>query len=1099
MGGQVRVPAAEQQGRLKQALTAGRPRPASLAGEAVDYGPFRPVVRLIEDQADRHPGRVAACHAGSSLTYAELDELANGLAATAAERGVRKGGLVAVMLVNGLELPVTYLAMMKLGAVFVPLDPAWPGDRLRATLSVLSPTLVLCPADTALPGGYRGERVVVAPGQLQRSAVRPRVPLAPGDLLYGFFTSGTTGVPKCALNRQAGLANRLRFMTRYMAATGQEVVLQNSRHTVDSSLWQLCWPLTTGGRTVVPVQGEFLDLPHTIDTIGQYAVTHTDFVSSIFNVLTDIVDTDEAARRKLATLRHIVVGSEEINPRAVQRFLARLPQVQVTNGYGPTETAIGMVFHPVSAADGDVIPLGTPIDNCYVAVTGGGGLLPRGSVGEIVIGGACMGAGYHGDPAATARAFVANRFAGQIPGERLYLTGDLGWLDDRGRLHFAGRKDSQVKIGGVRIELAEIEMAAQRCPGVRQAKAMVTERDGRRALALAVAGNDGLTDAGLRSELRRSLPRTSMPQHFLVLRAMPLADGGKVDTRALRALLGQRLAAAAGGSAPGGNGAGPAGHGSAVPSAAGRDGAVAAADLPGVVLAAFRAALGQPWLTAETDFMAAGGDSIQALLAMRDLARRCAVELSVQDLLDNPAAAQLAALIEGRRGGGAAQEETVLMERDSAVSARLPARAVGRAARLRTVLVTGATGFVGSRLVYDLLTRTDLRVWCLTRATDDEAARQRVIVSMTGRGLWKTAFGERVEAFAGELGEPGLGLDTRTWRHLARSCDLILHNGALVNFLYGYRAHRPANVTGTATLLRLAMDERPVPLHYVSTLGALQEEAARQREKMAEDFDPVRAQWPRTGYSRSKLVAERYLAQARRRGATVTVLRLGEVMPSQERLYPNPLAMTHLLLSAVHRLGLCPDATMYSDYTPVDYAAARMVAAVTDRAVWGKTLHIFHPASVCFSQVLSSAGAAVARVSCADFLARLHVAAASPGERDLGRLAALLPAPDGRDEAGLRRALSALLADNPALFSKDECQRLERRWRLADADPRGPVRAYLGYLDRFTPRAAATAAPAASGAGPGALAGTAARLAAVPAGPAWRPAPAPTYDAKGRP
>jgi non-ribosomal peptide synthetase component F len=224
--------------------------------------------------------------------------------------------------------------------------------------------------------------------------------------IYGIFTSGTTGVPKCALNRHGGLAKRFAFMTRYFAATGDEIVLQNSGHTYDSSLWQLCWPLTTGGRTVLPVQGEFLNLHRTIDTIAHYGVTATDFVSSIFSALVATVDGDERAQRKLSCLRHVVVGGEEINPRAVHRMRELLPGLRVTNGYGPTETSIGMIFHPVSASDGETIPLGRPIDNCFAVIVDDElRPLPAGTVGEIAIGGACLGAGYHANPEATAAVF----------------------------------------------------------------------------------------------------------------------------------------------------------------------------------------------------------------------------------------------------------------------------------------------------------------------------------------------------------------------------------------------------------------------------------------------------------------------------------------------------------------------------------------------------------------------------------------------------------------------------------------------------------------------------------------------------------------------
>src|ERR1700676_4421063 len=294
------------------------------AGRAVDDGAFRAVPRLIEDRADDHPDRPAVSYAGRTLTYRQLDELASGLAAGLARLGVAGADRVAVLLVNSLELPVAYVALMKLGAVFVPMDPAWPQDRLRTALGVLEPRLILhatahrasangASADGAAglgPPPFLDRAVPVDVDRIAPAPRRPAVPLGPDDLIYGIFTSGTTGVPKCALNRHGGLANRFAFMTRYFAATGEEIVLQNSGHTYDSSLWQLCWPLTTGGRTVLPTQGEFLNLQRPIHPIAHYGVTAADFVSSIFSALVATVDGDERAQRKLSSLRHVVVGGE---------------------------------------------------------------------------------------------------------------------------------------------------------------------------------------------------------------------------------------------------------------------------------------------------------------------------------------------------------------------------------------------------------------------------------------------------------------------------------------------------------------------------------------------------------------------------------------------------------------------------------------------------------------------------------------------------------------------------------------------------------------------------------------------------------------------
>lgn len=1004
----------------------------SYSGREVDYGEFRPVHQLIEAQADLAPDRPAVTYDGRTLAYSSFDGLANGLAADLTRRGVIKGDAVPVLCVNSLELPIVYVALMKLGAPFVPLDPAWPASRVLAALDVLAPRSVICASLGDVPSEYRHRAVTVHADQISSSAVRPATAVRPGDLSYGFFTSGTTGTPKCAMNLHGGLANRLAFMSRYFGVTGDEVVLQNSKHTFDSSLWQLLWPLTVGGRTVLPVQGEFLDLRHTVETIADYGVTAADFVSSIFNALVALVDNDESAQRKLITLRWLIVGSEPVNPEAVRRMMTLLPDLRITNGYGPTETSIGMAFHPMSAAEKEPVPVGRPIDNCYaVILTDRLEPVPPGGSGEIAVGGACLGAGYFGAPAATARAFVPNPMRDVIPGDRLYLTGDLGRLDEAGRLLFSGRKDFQVKINGMRIELGEIEAAAQSCPGVRQAEVMVaTEQAGAKSLAVFAACDSGISEVALRGHLRETLPRASVPSRFFILPAMPLNDNGKADRQELQHMLDRRLAADAsellGGQAPD--------------------------TLDGRVLWAMRAALGRPGLGPDDHFMDAGGDSLKALAAINAIRAESGLrQLSVQDLFDQPTARRLTLLIETLKADGEATvDEATLMERDATALAAGPLLSADPSGDLRTVLVTGATGFVGGRVVYELLARTGLQVVCLARAGDDARALDRISKVLADRGLWEDRFRPRLDAVAGDLSLARLGLTEPVWDHWSETADLVLSCGALVNFLFDYRTHRRTNVHGTAELLRLAATRRPVPMHYVSTLAALQSATAGRYSGLPEGYPISQIAAPPGGYSQSKWVAERYLCRAGRHGALVTVLRLGEVMPSADNGEPNPVALTNMLCSAFFRLGIRPDAEIRSDYTPVDYAARRIVSAVADRTAWGSTMHILHPRSVSFVGLFDGADSPMPRTSCRDFLVRLRAAASQTGDRDLTALAALLPGPDhGEDE--LRDAFDDLLTDNAALYRKDVARQAEQRWGLTDDPLDAAVAAYRDYLTKRYP------------------------------------------------
>ncbi|EMD24687.1 non-ribosomal peptide synthetase [Amycolatopsis azurea] len=938
-----------------------------LAKTDVDHGPYRSVPAQIRAVARSTPDTVAVYAADGTLTYERFVVLADALAARIRSVTTDSRSLIPVLVADGLALPVSWAAAMTAGIGYVPVDPHWPEERIAHVLDLLDAPLVLCADVAAVPAAHRDRALPVDLAEYETLDDLPDP--GPDDVVYGVYTSGTTGTPSCAVNLHRGLTNRLAFMDRWFGGPAvREVVLQNTRHTFDSAFWQLFWPLTTGGATVVPATGDHHDLQHTIDLIEAHEVTVTDFVPAVLSALLTLVRQRPATVGRLRSLRHLVVGGEQINPLDVHRLRELLPGLRVSNAYGPSEASIGMIFHEVEARDGDVVPLGRPIDNCVAIVVDiDGRPLPPGATGEIVIGGACVGDGYHGEPGRTAERFFDS------PSGRMYRTGDLGHRDAEGRFHFGGRIDHQIKIGGVRIEPGEIETAALSCAGVQQAVALVVEQE----LVLVTTGLANSRE--VLAHLRSRLPRGSLPRRGVVVGELPLTAAGKIDRRRLASRVERPEAVPDPGADP--------------------------------VLAVLRTALRCPDLAVGEDFFAAGGNSLQAVAAVVELSDLFGVDVGVRDLADHPTASGLRELI-ARRDRVPVPSDLVAADLASLSTVRTPLRDK-RDRTACTVLLTGATGFVGARLLYELLENTGLTVRCLVRGRDDSHARHRVLAALDAQRLEHENHAARITVVAGDLARTGFGLTAPRWRSLAEECDLVVHAGAMVNLLYDYRMHREPNVLGTAEVIRFARAAGGIPLHYISTLGVLYDHALISEKTVPEDIDIVDVTPPSSGYSLSKWAGERLVHAAV--DLPVSVLRLGEVMPATDVAVPNTTALTHLLLTAFQRLDSVPAAAIRSDYSPVDTVARAVVEAVQDPTVLGRALHVYSPGTVRFDELTVGAD----RVPCLRFLARLRTAAAA-GDVELGLLLAILEHRAGGradDETAAREVLENLLQDNPALFT----------------------------------------------------------------------------------
>ncbi|HYA52752.1 MAG TPA: amino acid adenylation domain-containing protein, partial [Streptosporangiaceae bacterium] len=495
---------------------------------------------LFEQQVRAHPDQIAAIRGGRPWTYAELNARANRLARALLARGLRREGIVGVVTERNLDWMAAVLAVFKAGGVYLPIEPHFPADRIAATLSRAGCQLVLTETgstgtlDAAL-GSLPGIQVLFIDAAYAEGHADgdPGVHVAPGQLAYIYFTSGSTGEPKGAMCEHAGMLNHLYAKIDDLEIGEGQVVAQTAPQCFDISLWQLVSALLAGGRTLLVEQETILDAERFVDTIARGRVGVLQVVPSYLEVVLSYL---EQHPRELPDLRYVSVTGEALKKELTQRWFAAAPGIRLVNAYGLTETSDDTNHEVMERVpDTDLVPLGKAVNNVHVYIVDEHlSPVPLGAPGEIVFSGVCVGRGYINDPERTRRAFMADPHR---PGQRMYRGGDFGrWLPG-GKLEFLGRRDSQVKISGFRIEIGEIENTLLRAPGVRDGAVVVAGRDGQpRHLVAFYSGPGPLQTGLLRDRLAASLPGYMVPSAFHWRESLPLTANGKIDKKTLTAL-----------------------------------------------------------------------------------------------------------------------------------------------------------------------------------------------------------------------------------------------------------------------------------------------------------------------------------------------------------------------------------------------------------------------------------------------------------------------------------------------------------------------------------------------------------------------------------
>lgn len=440
----------------------------------VDYATRHCLHRLIEDQVEKTPDRIALSFEGDELTYRTLNERANDLAHRLIAMGVGPDLPVGICAERSVEMVVGLLGILKAGGAYLPLDPNFPPDRLAFMIADAKLTVILAQRQLAQklpPSTVRLTFLDPEPDDLAPDRTANPGPRATEDnLAYVIYTSGSTGKPKGAMIAHRGIRNRLLWMQQAYGLTGADCVMQKTPFSFDVSVWEFFWPLLTGARLAIARPGGHQDPAYLIDLINQQNVTTVHFVPSMLQVF-----LDPGAAASCVGLKRVICSGEALSFELQERFFNRLG-AELHNLYGPTEASVDVTFWACrSGDDRRLVPLGRPIANTQTYIFDPHmQTLPVGVPGELCIGGVGLARGYLERADLTAEKFIPDP-AGRQPGARLYRTGDLARYLADANIDFLGRIDTQVKVRGLRIELGEVEAILRQHPAVYEAVAVARE------------------------------------------------------------------------------------------------------------------------------------------------------------------------------------------------------------------------------------------------------------------------------------------------------------------------------------------------------------------------------------------------------------------------------------------------------------------------------------------------------------------------------------------------------------------------------------------------------------------------------------------------
>ncbi|GAA0194009.1 non-ribosomal peptide synthetase [Fulvivirga kasyanovii] len=899
------------------------------------------IANLFEVKALTFSEKVAVVEQGKTCTYETLNKNANRIAHLLRQSGVQRNEFVGVFMERGIDFITSVVGVLKSGAAFVPIDPAYPAQRVSYMIANSKvPTIVtnqrclnnieLGDGTTALRSALLLDHATEVSEDIskrlkindrssldQMQEVNPSVVNESDDVAYMIYTSGSTGNPKGAMVRHNGAINHIYAEFEALNFSEHTRFLQSAPSSSDISVWQMLAPLLIGGASVVVGTDIVSNPPLLFKVMKEEKISLFEPVPIVLQGLIEHIESLDHKNRKLPDLLFAMVTGEEVKVSVVNRWLDLFPDIPVVNAYGPTEAADdvcqAMIRKPIPS-DAVRVPIGKPVANMQIHILDKQlKKLPIGFPGEICVSGIGVGAGYWQNPQKTQEVFLSNPHARGDKEAQLYKTGDLGRFLPDGNIEFLERIDNQVKIRGFRIELGEIEAILSQHQDI--AEVYVVDREWKRNKILVAfyRGSKKVEQEIFKTFLKDKLPLHMVPTAYVHMEQMPLLPNGKVNKDKLT-FLGNDLQV---------------GNEYVAPSSP------IQTQLQGI----WQQLLKLDRIGVKDNFFDLGGHSFLVMKMTNEVEKELKVRVSLPHFLAKPTIENLATIV----GDEDTYTEPSLSLKESILKDIHIEDNVASWTNFTNVLLTGGTGILGVNILHDLLKHTQAQVFCMVRCRSEEHGRERIINKLKDHQLWEDAFMSRIQIVAGDLEKKFFGLQSHEFEQLAAKLDVIFHNGAQVNFAYPYHTLKKANVDGTKEILKLAALHGLKPIHYISSLSVF--ENYGYSTIITEDHKLILNDTLLNdlGYTQTKWVADKVMTEARQAGFPVNIYRPETISGHSETGIWNTTDFACKSLRNMAIVSAIPRIPLKFNWVPVDYASRSIVHLAKNPKGLNKNYHIVSP------------------------------------------------------------------------------------------------------------------------------------------------------------